>query len=311
MTGRARSGDRGAGARGRGSRRPHPGGRRAWIGRGLAAIVLAWAAAPTVLAHPSALERVARLDSLIRSRPDDPRLYVQRAQAHAEDGHFDEALSDLRRAAALGQPVDVAYDLGVVHHRMGRLEEARADFDRWLARHPGHAPALLQRAQTLRELGDRDAALADYQAYFERHPKPNPGDYLAAARMLATPDGSDPAGALAVLDAGLRRLGTVPTLQREAIALERTRGHVTAALDRLETLRPSLGASPDWKVDRGELLLEAGRRDEGRTQLEAARAQLSSLRVTQARVALGARIEALLETARNGPPAPEVARTSP
>ncbi|MEZ4334371.1 MAG: tetratricopeptide repeat protein [Myxococcota bacterium] len=273
--------------------------------------MLAWAAAPTVLAHPSALERVARLDSLIRSRPEEPRLYVQRAQAHAEDGHFDEALSDLHRAAALGEPVEVAYDLGVVHHRMGRLEEARSDFDRWLARHPTHAPALLQRAQTLRELGDRAAALADYEAYFERHPKPNPGDYLAAARMLATPDGSDPAGAITVLDAGMQRLGIVPTLQQEAIALERARGRVAAALDRLETLRPSLGASPDWKVVRGELLLEAGRREEGRKQLEVARAQLSSLRVTQARVALGTRIEALLEKARNGPLASEVARTRP
>lgn len=265
---------------------------------GMLGVLLGGARPPAALAHPSALERVDQLDAVIRSRPGDPRPWVQRAQAHAEEGHFEEALADLQRAAALGDPTEVAFELGRVHHQMGRLPEARADFDRWLARHPGHAPALLARAQVERDLGDRAAALADYRAYFAARPRPNPGDYLAAARMLATSDGAGPGEAIAVLDEGMRRLGTVPQLQREAIALERQRGDLGAAIVRLDALRPSLGASPDWKVEMGELLLQAGRREDGLAQLEAARDQLERLRATDARRALGARLQSLLEAAR-------------
>ncbi|MBK7951922.1 MAG: hypothetical protein IPK00_25005 [Deltaproteobacteria bacterium] len=249
--------------------------------------------APRVDGHPSALAQVEMLSAEIRARPDDPVAYIRRGQAYSEEGHFAEALADFEKAEGLGDSVSVAYDLGVVHYRMGALIEARRDFDRWLERHPDHGPALQYRARVLRDSGERDAAFADYRAYLDRHPNPNPGDYLAAAELLAEDGEGDVEGALAMLDAGMRRLGLAPQLQKRAIALERGRGEVDAALNRLDALAPSLGATPDWQIDRAELLLLLGRRKEATAALDRAAEALVGKRSTAARRTLHDRIEAL------------------
>jgi tetratricopeptide (TPR) repeat protein len=260
---------------------------------GFAAVLLAVGGPQLAGAHPSALEQIEALEAVIRARPDDPVGYIRRGQAYSNEAHYEEALADFHRAEQLGDPVDVAYDLGVLHYRMGALERAREFFDRWLVRHPGHPAALQYRARVLRDAGQSAPALADYRAYFEAQPRPNPGDYRSAARLLVGEGDTGIVEALAMLDAGMRRLGTVPQLQREAISLERRRGDLGAATARLETLRASLGESPDWKVDMGELLLLRGDGAGARVHFEAAAAQLARSRSTTARVKLKARLDRL------------------
>lgn len=261
-----------------------------------------------VRAHPSSAERIAFLDREVEARPEDPRPYLERGAEYSHDGQYELALADLRKAEELGDPIVAAYELGLLHHRMGRLAVARTYLDAFLARSPNDALALEERARLLGELGQVDAAVADYERLFAVSRHPNPGSYVAAARLLAAQGEGGIAPALAMLDRGMERLGVVPQLQQPALELELLRGREAQALDRLRSLEPALGESPDWKVEMAELLLRTERAGEARAFLASASAQLATLRQTPARRALATRVAALEREATAAAP---LAETSP
>jgi tetratricopeptide (TPR) repeat protein len=210
------------------------------------------------------------------------------------------ALADFRRAESLGDPDLVAFDLGVLFYRSGDYAAARALLSRSLARFPNDARALDYRARAARAAGDARAALADLEALFALHGDVNPGHYLSAAELLAALPDEGLAAALSVLDRGMRALGVIPQLQQRAVAYERERGDLAAALRRHDTLAEPLARSPEWRAERAELLLALGRRDEAARELADASAELATLKKTPARAELSARVEALQRSAHAG-----------
>jgi hypothetical protein len=98
-----------------------------------------------------------------------------------------------------------------------------------------------------------------------------------------------------------------PQVQRKAIALELRLGQPDRAIERLRALEPTLGNSPDWKVEMGELLLSAGRGEQAQAWFRKAADQLQGLRPTPARQQLMRRVQAHLDataTGRSVPTAP-------
>lgn len=257
----------------------------------LTALALAFAA--TLHAHPGAHVAIDYFSARILENPRDQALHIQRGIAYSEDGDYAAALADFERAQELGDPAAVSFDLGVLYYRMRDFDRARMHLDLCLARDPRRAAALEYRARVRRDAGDAAGAVADYRAFFAVSAQPNPGDYAAAAALLAGIEGQGPAAALALLDEGIARLGELPALQREAIALERARGRDDLALARQRRLERPLGASPEWCVGMAELLLANGERAEARAYAERAGRELAQARPTPARIALQQRLEAV------------------
>lgn len=251
---------------------------------------------PPAIAHPAEFERIEILSQRIDARPLDPSTYIDRGAAYSHDGEYALALKDLKKAADLGDPVLPAYQLGLLHHRMGERDKARDEFGRFLERFPNHAGALEKRARLLAELGDTDAAVSDYERMFAVTPRPNPGSYLSAARLLSNETGSGAAPALALLDRGMQRLGVIPQLQQAAIELELLGGHSDRARERLESLKSALGDGPDWDVQMAELLIRTGELEPARRHLSSAMRKLGTLRGTPARRKLANRIAEIRET---------------
>jgi tetratricopeptide (TPR) repeat protein len=259
-------------------------------GFALAALSLGAASA---FAHPGMHETIERLSERIRETPDEQALWIERGIAYSNDGQFELALTDFRKAETLGDPARVAFDLGVLFYRQGEFEKARESLSRTLTRFPEHALALDYRARAARDAGDARAALADFEALFALRDDVNPGHYLSAAELLVSlPDGGADA-ALALLDRGLAQRGVIPQLQQRAIALERERGDFGGALQRHDTLAEPLGRSPAWRVERAELLLALERREEAEQELAMAANALAGRRPTPAHAALGERIAEL------------------
>ena len=227
----------------------------------------------------------------LEQAPTDQDLYIQRGIIYSEGGQYDAALADLRHAQTLGEPVLVAFQLGVLHYRTGDFEVARNYLQQYLQRFPNYPPAYDYLARIARDSGDYDLAVAHLQTYFRLQERPNPGLYLAAARMLE--ERRRYQEALAILDQGQATLGVVPQLQRQAVALERARGQPELALARLQTLGPMLGESPAWRLDMAELQLELGHRDRAAAMIRSARETLAQQRPTPARLDLQQRAEAL------------------
>ena len=120
--------------------------------------------------------------------------------------------------------------------------------------------------------------------------RPNPGHYVSVADMLEATGPEGVVRALAILDGGNAKLGITPQLQQRAIRLELLRGRTDLAIERLETLKPTLGDSPEWKVEMAELQLQIGNEAVARQLLQEATLQLDSLRKTPARRALRERV---------------------
>jgi tetratricopeptide (TPR) repeat protein len=241
-------------------------------------------------------ETVAELSERIREAPSDQALYLERGIAYSSDGKVELAFADFHRAEALGDPDLVAFDLGVLFYRTGEFAAARAALTRCLARFPAHALALDYRARAAREAGDARAALADFEALFALVQGVNPGHYVSAADLLLALPGEGSHAALALLDRGMRKLGVIPQLQQRAIALERERGALDAALRRHDTLAEQFARSPEWRVTRAELLFALSRAAEARSELSAATAALAELRATPARAELAAKLARLAQT---------------
>ncbi len=249
--------------------------------------------ATVTLAHPGSAEQLAAINADLSASPDAQALYRRRGIIYSSDGQFDQALDDFRKAETLGDPVIVAFDLGVLFYRKGDFARARSYFGTTLRHFPHHPPALEYRARVLRDAGDYAASLADFTAFFALQPHPNPGHFISAATMLAQGDDKSIQLALHMLDQGMNQLGLAPQLQRYAIELELQRGRDDNAITRLSSLEPMLGNSPVWKVQMGELLLATGATEEAQVYLCAASAQLNTLRKNPAREQLQVRISRL------------------
>jgi tetratricopeptide (TPR) repeat protein len=252
-------------------------------------------------AHPGVEQALRYFDQLIEQSPREQALYVQRGIVYSNDGQYEQARADFTRAAELGDPVLVSFDLGVLHYRMGDFAASRRYFDAWLQRFPDHAACLEYRARLLRDAGDHDGAIADFRRVFALQPRPNPGDYISVAEMLESRGDAGVAEALDVLDQGNAKLGVTPQIQRKAVALELRRKQPERAIERMRALEPMLGESPDWKVEMGELMLAVGRRDEAQVYFRKALDQLGSLRLTPARQQLMHRAQGHLDAGASEP----------
>ena len=241
-------------------------------------------------AHPGALSSIEHFSHQISHQPNQQSPWLQRGSAYSNGGYYEQALADFEQAQALGDPVVVSFSLGVLYYRMQDLERAKKYFDEYLLAFPDHLACLEYRARLLRDMGDVDAAVADFRRFFALHRQPNPGHYISAAQLLR---GSGPQGideALTLLDEGMAALGINSQLQKLAIELELERGHPDQALARQLSLQPQLGHSPKWKVDTAHLQIWLGNTDPARALLNQAKTQLQSMRATPARIELLARV---------------------
>ena len=253
------------------------------------AILLLSLLATSAAAHPGMETRLARINTLLDSYPDQAELYVLRGAAYRHLHRWELALADLRRAESLGHPVDAAWELGMVFYDSGEYQAAIACFTRYLERHPHHGVSIEYRARAAAAIGDYAAASADFQRYFLQMQQADPGTYLLAAQILSERQGTN--FALELLDQGMRQLGLIPQLQRFAVTLELQQNNLESALQRWQTLEQVLGSTPEWKVEKARLLLLAKETHQAQALLLEASVQLAELRPTPSRQQLQSRIK--------------------
>ncbi len=249
-----------------------------------------------VSAHPSHHHQVERLSLNISQQPASQALYIERGIAYSSGGEFESALEDFKQAETLGDPIKVAFDLGVLFYRMEQFDRAINYFNRCLENNDQHVQALEYRARVLRDAGNSEAAISDFLTLFSLHPQPNPGHYISAAQLMVVSQQYSVDAALMLLDQGQARLGLIPQLQHYAIELELNRGNIQQAITRHQTLQPSMGNSPEWTTAMGEYLRTAGRERQAQDYFQTAYKQLISSKKTSARLALKARLEGLMAT---------------
>lgn len=180
--------------------------------------------------------------------------YFNRGLARARLGDRDASTADLERAAERGEgnPFLVR---GNAYAEAGADEAAREDFTRTIERTDA-ARAYFNRGNANRRLGDRQAAIADYEAALDRAADLPDGGLRVLVELAGTTDGADAAthriraAFLAVAGRDIWRGVDLASVALEE-APESSRAWADAAVLVLagDALRDAAGYGPDETVD--------------------------------------------------------------
>jgi tetratricopeptide (TPR) repeat protein len=254
-------------------------------------------------AHGDLDEQIAIITARIARAPT-AALYLQRGELLRADEEYDAALRDYDRAEALDPKLDAVHLCrGLALHRIGRDEAARAALDIFLARKPDHVDGRTARARILSDRKEYAAAAADLERAIALSTDPAPelfSDCVAAQSALG-----DDIAALATLEAGIARVGAIPTLQAAAIELELRLGRPAAALARIDRIMAQLQRQETWLARRGEILQSLERHEEALVSYRAALASIERLAPSQRNARPAKSLEARLRTILE--PAPRTA----
>ena len=248
--------------------------------RKLAAIaqctVVAVCLSVTAWGHGSLHERIAALTAEIAAKPDDVALRYQLAEISCQHGDWQTALTNVDKVDQLA-PGKFPTDLlrGRAALSAGKADDAKVALDRFIVGQPGNSQALYLRARAFERLGKNDECLNDYRAALAADKRPEPDVFQEVAVALAFRGHGDEA--LRVLDAGMAKLGAIPTLGLKAIEMEVSLKRYDAALLRLEAMQKAAPRPEPWMTKRAALLEQAGRTDESRAAWESLVTHLSTL----------------------------------
>jgi len=250
-------------------------------------------------AHEGLHEQIEALTAKIKRDPKNASLYLQRGELHRLHRDWSRATADYDRAERL-QPSLKIVDLarGKMFFESGKLQRAKVTLDRFLSQQPKNYEGLVTRARVLAKIRSGNEAARDFGEALAVSAVAEPELYLERAQVIAG-DEQRLGEALTGLDEGIKRLGSVVTLQLAAIDLELRRRNYDGALHRLDLIAGQSQRKEAWLVRRGEILKIAGRDEEARAAFNAALVAIESLpagpRQSRATTALELRARAALK----------------
>jgi predicted Zn-dependent protease len=234
-------------------------------------------ALPRLGAHGPVHEEVLRLTAELTRLPDNPALVAQRCDVQRAHGLWDEAERDLARLERL-RPTDPDHDLrrGMIHAGQGRAAEAVAALDRWLTLHPADVETRAVLARALERSGDPARGAREYSEVIRQGAAPRMEWYLARAGCEAAA-GAAATKVLEGLEDGIRRIGSLPELERRAAQVEAEAGWVEAAAARLGRMALASPRPARWWLEQGDAWRAGGHATEARASYQRARAAMEAL----------------------------------
>lgn len=274
-----------------------------------AVLCLALAALPGVArAHGDVHHRIEVLDRELADHPNDAALLVERGALYATDEDWPRAVRDFEQAREL-DPAQAGLDERLANAllQVGEPERAAALLDDLVDREPRSAEAHLLRARTHARVGRFQDADADFAEAIALAPKPSPRMYLDRVDVVLEQGPSRADSAIAVLESAFERLGPLIGFVERATEIEAARGRPDEALAWIERLPEAARTAPDWRLRRATILEAKGSRAEAAREVEAGLAAIDALpasrRDTEALQAL--RAELLVVQSRLAPEGPE------
>jgi tetratricopeptide (TPR) repeat protein len=266
-------------------------------------------AASRLYAHGDLHEQIKQVTEQIVKDPKNAELYLKRGELHRAHQEWDEAQADYARAIGLDPGLFVIdFTRGRLFLEAGWPHSAKVSLDRFLRRQTNHVEALTARARALVKLEQRLDAVRDYTEAIRHASTGRPELYIERAQALAAEGETHFPEALRGLDEGMQKMGPLVTLQLYAIDVELKRKNFDAALERLEKIAAQSPRKETWLARRGEILQQAGRREEARKAYDSALQAIGTLpparRNVPAMIELEKRIKTAIEDTQSSSSAP-------
>lgn len=250
-----------------------------------------------VLGHSPVELEIERVSHRLAAQPEDIELLITRGELHRTAQNFAAAQQDFLTARRLvpNRP-NIDLYVGILTFEWGRPSEAIVHLSCYLdppRRNDAPSQALSlaheSRAKAFLALGRHDQAVEDFSRAIALSSDTAPEIFLARAQAIrdaagigrenedAIPKSAAILRALAGLDEGITRLGSVISLENAAIELELLLGRHERALARLDRAFAKVNRKDLWLDRRGELLHAAGRVDEAKAAWRSALAAIRAL----------------------------------
>lgn len=265
--------------------RGNPGGVPTGCRLRIRALPLAWGLcllmgmAPAIgWAHGDTHGMILAVTQELQQRPNDPELYYRRGELYRRHGLFDLAWTDLETAHRLGtNRVMIDFSRGLLLSEAKWPVSAKLYLDRFLAAEPKHVPALAARARVFLQLTNKEAAIKDLTSAIQNLTDPQPDLYVERAQVQSEIGEAGMKDALRGLEEGLKRLGSVITLELYSLDLELKLTQTNAALARLDKIIAQSPRKEAWCAKKGDILQNAGRWAEAKTAFAEAIRHLEKL----------------------------------
>jgi tetratricopeptide (TPR) repeat protein len=235
------------------------------------ALCLLSALAPAARAHgdiPRSIETLtARIESSGAPGPAGSaalaHLLLERGELHRLRRDFDDAARDLDACARLRPDLPgLTMARGRLLLESGRPRQAVAALEPLLRDRAVAPETIYLHARALVALGQPARAVREIDQALRALPQPEPDHYLARADLLTGLGPAHQRRALAGLDAGMRRLGPVVSLDSRAIDIEIALHRYRQALTRIDRQAAATVRKDIWLARRAEVLERAGRPEE-------------------------------------------------
>jgi tetratricopeptide (TPR) repeat protein len=165
----------------------------------------------------------------------------RRGELQADSGRSDDSLADFQTAIALDPKCSLAiHNRAVSLAQQKQFEAALRDFDRVIELNPGLAVAYRNRAELLTTLGRMQEAIADYNQAIENLPN---DDQLYRGRGYAYQRLGDYQQALADLNRSIQLVPNNPDALTQRGNLAAEQGRFKSAID---DFRRALSTDPNW-----------------------------------------------------------------
>ncbi len=220
------------------------------------------------------------VDEKIKSSPEDAGLWYQRAILHLEHEDTGQAISDLEKAEYLSPGKLPTYLLKAQALTLeGKLTDAKSAIDAQILRFPEQSRGYALRARILLKTGAPQNGLMDYRIALAKSPAAEPDLIHEVSTAMAANGAVEEA--IEVLDAGIQRLGAIPSLTIKLLETEVQVGRYDAALSRVNKFQQSASRPEPWMAKRAELLGQAHRIEESRASWQALVTHLRNLPVNE------------------------------
>jgi predicted Zn-dependent protease len=254
-----------------------------------AAVPGIWTTTPSIAwAHGELHEQIAdvthRIDQELRRPPypdaghERSKFYLERAELHRLHHAWKAAEADYDQAIRWEPDHDdVELCRGKMLLEAGQPGRARPVLESYLARHVDHPEALLVQAQVLVALGEGANAVRFLDRALTRHPQPEPDHYLARVTILESLGERHLPRAVRGLDAGIRKLGPIVSLDEKGIALDVRLRRYDRALARVDRQAARSPRKDMWLARRADVLEQAGRAAQARRTRQQALQAIAAL----------------------------------